>query len=75
MFIYGTALAEEVLKLMEYVKVEGSYRLRLSADGRGIEWVMQEGDKEQVFSEEPEADRWKRLLLDVLTPLVPESAL
>jgi putative cardiolipin synthase len=75
LFIYSTVLANELLRLMDYVKVDGSYRLRLSASGSGIEWVVLDGGIERVLSDEPEADSWKRLLLDVLTPFVPESLL
>ena len=75
LFIYGTALADEVLRLMDHVKVEGSYRLRLSADGHAIEWVMLDRGVERVFSEEPETDNRKRLMLDLLTPFVPENLL
>ena len=75
LFIYSTALADELLRLMEYVKVDGSYRLRLATHGSGIEWVVLDGGVERVLSDEPEADGWKRLLLDVLTPLVPEDLL
>jgi putative cardiolipin synthase len=53
LFIYGTALAEEVLRLIDYVKVEGSYRLRLSADGRAIEWVTVDLGVERVFAKSP----------------------
>jgi putative cardiolipin synthase len=75
LFIYSTALADELLRLMQYVKVDGSYRLRWSTDGSGIEWVAKDGGVERVLSDEPEADLWKRLLLNVLTPLVPEDLL
>jgi putative cardiolipin synthase len=75
LFIHSTVLADEVLRLMEHVKVDGSYRLRLSASGSGIEWVVLDGGVERVFFDEPEADGWKRLLLDVLTPFVPENLL
>jgi hypothetical protein len=75
LFIYSTALADELLRLMEYVKVDGSYRLRLSANGSGIEWVLMDGGVEHVLLDEPEADSWKRLLLNVLTPFVPENLL
>jgi putative cardiolipin synthase len=75
LFIYSTVLADELLRLIEYVKVDGSYRLRMSANASEIEWVAQDGGVERVMSDEPEASNWKRLLLNVLTPFVPEDLL
>jgi len=75
LFIYSAALADQISTLMDYVKIDGSYKLRLSANGSGIEWVTQDGGVERVLTDEPEAGNWKRLLLDVLTPFVPENLL
>jgi putative cardiolipin synthase len=75
LFIYSSELAQQLLKLMDVVKAEGSYRLQLASDGSGrIEWVSTAKDG-QVLSTEPESTPSRILLLDLLTPFTPEDLL
>lgn len=75
LFIYSSELSQELLKLMDVVKAEGSYRLQLASDGSGrIEWVST-GKDGQVLSAEPESTPSRILLLDLLTPFTPEDLL
>jgi len=75
LFIYSTKLAEELLGLMDFVKIDGSYQLRFASDGSGrIEWAAKNGSSdERVLSSEPEATPWRQLLLNLLTPFAPED--
>jgi cardiolipin synthase C len=73
LFIYSGEVANQLLKLMDIVKSEGSYRLQLATDGSGrIEWESTGG---QVLTTEPESTPWRILLLNLLTPFTPEDLL
>ena len=74
LIIRSTEMAEQVIKLLEVLKDQGAYRLRLTDDGR-IEWVSEQGGREQVLRVEPDSGFWQRLMLDLLAPLTPESLL
>jgi len=68
-------LAREMLRVINISKLESAYRLRLRADGRGIEWLALDSEKELVLEDEPEStweQRWTNYLLG---PLVPEDLL
>ena len=75
LFIHSPELASELLRLIDTVKSDGSYQVRLSSDGRSMEWVATDSNGERVLLDEPESTNWKRLLLNVLTPLTPEDLL
>jgi putative cardiolipin synthase len=58
LFIYSSEVSEELLKLIEVVKSEGSYRLQLTDDGSGrIEWASTTAMGGQVLTTEPESTR------------------
>ena len=38
LFIVSPEMAQQVLKLIDALKQQGAYRLRLGADGRRLEW-------------------------------------
>jgi cardiolipin synthase C len=74
LIIQSPLLAQQTLKLMNLVKQQGTYHLRLSEDGSGgIEW--QAGPGEELLTSEPDAGFWRRLYLELLAPLAPESQL
>lgn len=73
LIVYSPALAVQALKLMNLVKQQGAYRLRLEEDGHGIEWLGDAG--EAPPTSEPDAGLWRRFLLELLSLLVPESHL
>jgi putative cardiolipin synthase len=65
----------ELTKLFELrTDRASSYELRLTPDDK-IQWVADEGGKDVVFDDEPEASFWTRLELGILGPFVPESQL
>ena len=68
-------LAREVIRTLNLSKLTGSYRLRLAADGGGLEWLAVEDDREVVMSQEPEVTPWMRLKTMLLAPFVPEQLL
>lgn len=74
-FVDSRPLAAEVMRLIDTLKQQGSYHVRLAADGHGIEWVDGEGDTQRVLTRDPDADPWTRWKVDLLSPLIPESLL
>jgi putative cardiolipin synthase len=66
-------LSEEFIHMMDFDS--SVYRLRLSADGLGIEWLRGGADDGGVLTEEPETSAWLRFKVWLLSPLVPESEL
>jgi putative cardiolipin synthase len=74
LLIRSPELAEEVHALIDRLKREGSYRLRLDPDGQTLHWTAGDG-AERAGEFEPDTDFGSRLLLDLLEPLVPEEML
>ncbi|MCY1212997.1 Cardiolipin synthase C [compost metagenome] len=82
LFIRSPEMAQQTLKLLDVLKQQGAYRLRFAegADAgavgsRRIEWVSEEGGKTTVLHEEPDSGFWDRTMLELLSPLTPESLL
>ncbi|AKJ28366.1 phospholipase D-like domain-containing protein [Caldimonas brevitalea] len=68
------ALAEQLARIYDEVTLHSSYRLGL-AEGDRLKWTKEAPeDREEHFSE-PEASRWLRLMLLLLTPFAPEEML
>jgi putative cardiolipin synthase len=74
LFVASPALAQQVLKLVDVIKSQGAYRVRLASDGKTLQWTTVAGQTE-ILVEEPETDFWSRLMLEVLSVLVPEDLL
>jgi cardiolipin synthase C len=75
LIVFSPQMADQVLKLVDLLKQQGSYRLRIGATSGRLEWVSEEADGESVLDSEPDAGFWTRLLLELLAPLTPESLL
>jgi len=78
LIIRSPEMARQVIKLLQVLKDQGAYRLRLAADGRQIEWISEDDDErggETVLTQEPDSSAWERLMLELLAPLTPESLL
>ena len=75
LFIDSPEMAQQVLKLIDTLKSQGAYTLRLASDGQRLEWISKEADGTRVLNEEPESSFWDRLMLNILSPMVPESLL
>ena len=74
--IHSEDLAAEIHALIDRVRREGAHRVMLAADGRTLRWVPGDSvDPEVDEGFEPGTDFWSRLLLDLLSPFVPEELL
>ncbi len=75
LIVFSPEMAQQVLKLIDLLKQQGSYRLRIGAPSGRLEWVSDESDGEAVVDSEPDTGFWTRLLLELMAPLTPESLL
>ena len=75
LFIDSPQMAQQVLKLIDTLKSQGAYKLRLGPDGKSLEWISTEGDGNTVWYVEPDSSFWDRVMLNLLAPLVPEGLL
>jgi phosphatidylserine/phosphatidylglycerophosphate/cardiolipin synthase-like enzyme len=75
LFIFSREMAQQVLKLVEVLKQQGAYKVRLAPGTERMEWVSEEAGVEQVLTSEPDAGFWDHLMLELLAPLAPESLL
>ena len=73
--IDSPALARELKRVIDLDRLQSSYRVRLAADGSGLEWLGQDDTGLTVLREEPDASTWLRLKTWLFSPLVPESLL
>jgi putative cardiolipin synthase len=68
--------AEMAQELESFADAGSSYRLRLDASGRGIEWVALDGDgKETAYDVPPETTAWQRFKLRLIAPFIPLNEL
>jgi putative cardiolipin synthase len=75
LFIHSPTLAQQVLKLMDVIKSQGAYQVRLAPNGTDMQWSVAGGSSKEPLVEEPETDAWTRFMIDVLSVLVPEHLL
>jgi putative cardiolipin synthase len=68
-------LARELLRVIKISKLQNSYRLRLAAGTRRIEWLTTDGEKEMVLTDEPESGFLQKLYYRLVAPFVPEMLL
>ena len=73
MLIRSKSISQQVATLMEHTFARDSYQVEL--DGNGLVWKAPPGASFPDATHEPEADLGLRLLVDVLSPLAPESLL
>jgi len=68
--------AEMAQQLEGFADAGSSYRLRLDASGRGVEWVEQDGDgKETAYDVPPETTAWQRFRIRLIAPFIPVNEL
>ena len=75
LFVASPVLAQQMLKLVDVIKNQGAYRVRLASDGETLQWSTVGIGQTEVLVEEPETDFWSRMMLEVLSVLVPEDLL
>lgn len=69
-------LAKELLRVIDLDRLQSAYRVRLRANGSGIEWLGAGVDEDdEVLQSEPDASLWLRIKTWLLSPLVPEELL
>ena len=57
------------------VLLQSAFKVRLRANGRGLEWVSNDGEKEVVLNQEPDSTPWLRIRSWLLAPFVPVEQL
>ena len=63
-------------RVIDLDRLQSAYRVRLAANGQGLEWLhFDEDGNEQVLAEEPDSSVWTRIKLWLLRPLVAEGLL
>jgi cardiolipin synthase C len=75
LIVFSPQLAEQAAALLDAVRREAAYRLRLAADGHTIEWHGFAADGGAVVMGEPEVAWSRHLLLELVGPFVPEDLL
>ena len=75
LFITSQTIAQQVLKLFSVIRQQGTYHVQFAADGQTLQWTAAGADGKEVLVEEPETDFWSRMMLEVLSWLVPEDVL
>jgi putative cardiolipin synthase len=75
LFIENEEIASQVLKLVGVIRQQGAYHVTLAENGQDLVWTATGRNGEQVVVEEPETDVWSRMMLEVLSVLVPEGLL
>jgi putative cardiolipin synthase len=71
LLIESPEMAAELLDMLDFGN--SSYRLRLTPDREGVEWVSGGEEGQVVHAAEPEADRWALFKARVLAKLLPED--
>ena len=71
LLIESPEIAAELLDMLDFGN--SSYRLRLTPDHEGVEWVSGSEEGQVVHTAEPEADRWALFKARVLAKLLPED--
>lgn len=68
--------AEMARQLDSFADAGSSYRLRLDASGKNVEWVEQDNDgKETAYDVPPETTAWQRFKLLLVAPFIPLNEL
>ena len=68
-------LAREIKRVIDLDRLQSSYRVRLAANGNGLEWLSFDDDSEMALYDEPDASKWLIFKTWLLSPLVPEELL
>jgi putative cardiolipin synthase len=74
MVVRSRPLAGQLVKLYEDVTLHSSYRIVLTNDNE-MRWLKEAPEDREVHDSEPEASRWLRLVLFLLTPFAADEML
>jgi putative cardiolipin synthase len=75
LFIHSPTLAQQVLKLVDVIKEQGAYQVRLAPNGQDVQWEVLGAAGQPPLLEEPETNMWSRFMIDVLSLIAPEDLL
>jgi putative cardiolipin synthase len=73
--IKSPQLARELLRVIDIDRLQSAYKVRLKANGAGLEWIVENDESEMVLDTEPDSSAWLRFKQWLLSPLVPEELL
>ena len=73
-FVESPELAREMLRVIKISRTQNAYRVR-HTQGRQLQWVAVDDDRETVLDQEPESTLWQRLQNLLLGGVVPEQLL
>ena len=68
-------LARELLRIIDIDRLQSAYRVRLKPGGPGLQWLSNDGEREQILDTEPDSSPWLRFKSWLLTPFVPDEQL
>jgi putative cardiolipin synthase len=75
LFIESPVIAQQLLKLVDVIRQQGAYRVTLAANGKDLVWTATDRSGVEREVEEPETDIWSRMMLEILSVLIPEGLL
>ena len=73
--VFSPEIARQALTLLDGLKRERSHELRLGADGQEIHWIARGQDGGEFVDREADPGWWRRMLLEVFGPFVPDDLL
>jgi putative cardiolipin synthase len=73
--IRSPQLARELTRVIDIDRLQSAYKVRLKANGQGLEWIAEGDEAEMVLDTEPDSSPWLRFKQWLLSPFVPESLL
>jgi putative cardiolipin synthase len=68
-------LAKEVIRVIHISKLQSAYRLRFAEDGKTLQWLTMDDDREVILLAEPDTSFFMRLQNMLLAPFIPEQQL
>ena len=75
LIIYNAEIEGQVLKLIDMLKQQGSYRVLMVAGIDTVRWVVGDGANGLCIDAEPDTGFWARCLLNLVGSWVPEGLL
>jgi len=76
LFVDSPELAADVTSLVDELRSEGTYRMRLGgASGTDVQWVDDEPDGEKVYDSEPEISLSTLIEVWLFSPFIAEDLL
>jgi phosphatidylserine/phosphatidylglycerophosphate/cardiolipin synthase-like enzyme len=75
LLIHSPELTGQLLKLAQIVIDEASFQVKLGPDRKSLEWHIRTDEGVQVYTEEPDTSWWRRAMLSIVGPFIPEGQL